>query len=277
MEELLQGIFDMHIHTAPDLKPRKCDDFELGQRLTAAGMAGCVIKNHYADTSARASLMERLFPTLTVRGGIALNRSAGGLNPDAVERCAQMGGKFVWLPTLEALEYQKFHHRDDSRADLSKFISVCDENGKLLPAAHDVLETAAHYNLVVGTGHIGAYEGLEVVREAARLGCRIVLTHADNPADLYTVEEQQMAVRMGALVEHSYFTTYHNRTSIQEIAAQIRAVGYENVFLSTDFGQTNSPYSDEGMLQYVSLLKNEGFSLDELRHMTCTLPRELLG
>ena len=119
MDKLLQGAYDLHIHTAPDVVPRKCDDLELAQRLIACGMQGCAIKCHYADTSARAALLRKQFPQLDIVGGITLNRASGGLNPDAVERSAQMGGRLVWFPTLEALAYQKFHHRSDPQADLS--------------------------------------------------------------------------------------------------------------------------------------------------------------
>ena len=108
-------------------------------------------------------------------------------------------------------------------------------------------------------------------------GLQMVLTHADNLADQYTLEQQQEAVRMGAMVEHCYFTTYYDRVSAQEIARQIRGVGAENVILSTDFGQVKSPYSDEGILGYLEVLATQGITEDELRLMTCTNPKRLIG
>ena len=276
MDKLLQGAYDLHIHTAPDVVPRKCDDLELAQRLIACGMRGCAIKCHYADTSARAALLRKQFPQLDIVGGITLNRASGGLNPDAVERSAQMGGKMVWFPTLEALSYQRYQHRNDPQADLSRFLSVFDADGALLPEAVSVLEAAARNHMIVGTGHIGADEGMALVQAAAECGCQMVLTHADNPADMYTVEQQKSAVAQGAYVEHSFFTTFHNRTSIQDIAAQIRAVGCEHVILTTDFGQLNSPYADEGLSQYVQLLQGQGFTEGELRKMICDNPVRLL-
>ena len=189
LNHLLKGAYDMHIHTAPDVTPRKCDDLELAQRLQAAGMAGCAIKSHYMDTSGRAALLQKLYPELTFAGGVTLNRSVGGVNPQAVERMGQMGGKMLWFPTLEARAYQRFHHADDGTG-LSQFLTVLDEDGKLLPQAVEVLEAAAQYKLVVGTGHLSAREGLALVREARRLdGLQMVLTHADNPADQYTLEQ----------------------------------------------------------------------------------------
>lgn len=276
MDNLLHGVFDLHIHTAPDVTPRKCSDLELARRLQAAGMAGCAIKSHYADTAGRAAVLQELYPELRIAGGITLNRSVGGLNPQAVERTAQMGGRLVWFPTLEAREYQRYRRGNDG-SDLSPFLTVWDENGKLLPQVYEVLEVAARYHMVVGTGHLSAPEGLAVVRAAREQKVeRVVLTHADNPANQYTLEEQRRAVEQGALVEHCYFTTYYQRTPLEEIIRQIRGVGCENVILSTDFGQPASPYSDQGMLEYMQRLLEAGISQSDLEQMTSTTPRRLL-
>lgn len=276
MDNLLHGVFDLHIHTAPDVTPRKCSDLELARRLQAAGMAGCAIKSHYADTAGRAAVLQELYPELRIAGGITLNRSVGGLNPQAVERTAQMGGRLVWFPTLEAREYQRYRRGNDG-SDLSPFLTVWDEDGKLLPQVYEVLEVAARYHMVVGTGHLSAPEGLAVVRAAREQKVeRVVLTHADNPANQYTLEEQRRAVEQGALVEHCYFTTYYQRNPLEEIIRQIQGVGCENVILSTDFGQPASPYSDQGMLEYMQRLLEAGISQSDLEQMTSTTPRRLL-
>lgn len=276
MRELLNGVYDLHIHTAPDVVPRKCSDLELARRLVDRGMAGCAIKCHYFDTAARAGLLMEQFPQLDVAGGVTLNRSVGGVNPDAVERSAQAGGRMVWFPTLEARAYQRYQHRNDPEADLSRSLTVCDEEGELLPQALEVLDAAARHHMVVGTGHVGAEEGMALVRAAAERSCTIVLTHADNPADCYSLEQQEEAAALGAYVEHCFFTTFHGRTPIGEIARQIRAVGCDRVLLTTDFGQLNSLYSDEGMEEYARQLLAEGFSREELETMMCRTPRHLL-
>lgn len=273
MDNILNGAYDLHVHTSPDVVPRKCSDIELGRRLTAAGMAGCAIKSHFFDTAARAGLLQEQFPQLHIAGGVTLNRSVGGINPDAVERCAQAGGRLVWFPTLEARAYKQFH----GEQELDRYLTVLDADGRLIPQASEVLEAAARHDMTVGTGHLSAQEGMALVEEAARIGCRIVLTHADNPADQYTTQQQVQAVRQGAFVEHCFFTTYFDRTPIEEIAAQIRAVGCSRVILTTDFGQTKSPYTDEGMEQYANLLLGQGFSPDELRQMMAENPKTLIA
>lgn len=40
MRELLNGVYDLHIHTAPDVVPRKCSDLELARRLVDRGDGG---------------------------------------------------------------------------------------------------------------------------------------------------------------------------------------------------------------------------------------------
>ena len=147
----------------------------------------------------------------------------------------------------------------------------------MIPEALAVLETAKRCGMLVGTGHVSAAEGLALARAGAKTGCQVILTHADNPADVYTTDQQREAAALGAIVEHCYFTTYYKRTPIETIAAQIRAVGVERVILSTDFGQPQSPYSDEGLSQYADLLAAQGFSDAELSMMFRDTPARLLG
>lgn len=278
MNDLLIGAYDLHVHTAPDVSPRKCSDRELAARLLAAGMSGCAIKCHFFETAARAALLNQEFLALDVIGGIALNRSVGGINFHAVERMAQLGGKLVWFPTWDALEYQRYRQRNNPSADLSGFLHVCGDDGLPIPAVRDVLALAARNDLVVCTGHIGPNEGLAILREGVRLGVtRMVVTHADNSADLYTLDQQREAVRLGAFIEHSYYTTFYSYTPIEEIARQIQAVGSDRVILTTDFGQPSSPYSDEGLKEYARLLIQHGLVETEIRQMLCENPKSLIS
>ena len=75
VHELLSGTYDLHIHTAPDVIPRKCTDEETVRRLEAAGMKGCAIKCHYFETAARAALLQERFPQMIIVGGLVLNLS----------------------------------------------------------------------------------------------------------------------------------------------------------------------------------------------------------
>ena len=128
MEDILKGAYDMHIHTSPDVSPRKSTDIEIAEEWKTAGMKGGVVKCHFADTTGRAAILSALYPDPKIYGGLVLNRQAGGINPDAVERMAQAGGKYVWFPTMDSLAYRKFHFRNDPSADLSPYLSVMGED-----------------------------------------------------------------------------------------------------------------------------------------------------
>lgn len=266
-------MFDMHVHTSPDVTVRKVSDSELAERFIKAGFSGALIKCHYEDTAGRAANLNERYCDKGVRffGGVVLNNYAGGINPFAVEASAKIGGRAVWFPTMEAKHYLDFRKIDSKNG-----ICILDDNGRLKSEAIDVLKTAKKYNMIVGTGHISPEEGMSLVRENVNIGCRIVLTHADNPADFYTTEQQIEAVKLGAIVEHSYFTVYYKRTPIELIAEQIRAVGIENVFLSSDLGQPASPYPDKGLEDFADLIRGQGFNESETRLMFRDTPAKLL-
>lgn len=210
-------------------------------------------------------------------GGLVLNRQAGGLNPVAAERCGQAGGRFLWFPTLDARCYQSFRRGHVTGCDLSSYLSILDGDGRLLPQVYEIFEAVKQYGMILCTGHLGPAEGMILLREASRCGIkRMVITHADNPANRYSLEEQRECVSMGAVVEHSYFTTYYNRTSWEDLTAQIHGIGASHIYLTTDFGQTESPFSDEGMELYANGLLEHGITPEELDLMIRRNPEELL-
>ena len=62
VEELLEGAFDTHVHSAPDGLPRRFDDLELAARFKARRLGGFVLKSHYICTADRATLVRKLVP-----------------------------------------------------------------------------------------------------------------------------------------------------------------------------------------------------------------------
>ena len=56
--ELLKGAYDLHVHSGPDVMPRKLDDLELAERIQKSGMKGYVIKSHYFCTAERAKIIQ---------------------------------------------------------------------------------------------------------------------------------------------------------------------------------------------------------------------------
>ena len=52
----LDGAYDLHVHSAPDLFPRIADHRQIVAHATARGFAGLVMKNHFEGTASRAQL-----------------------------------------------------------------------------------------------------------------------------------------------------------------------------------------------------------------------------
>ena len=81
----VDGAYDLHVHSAPDLFPRVADDVAMVTDAARHGFAGVVMKNHFESTASRAALAARVAGGTKVYGGIVLNRYVGGVNPHAVE------------------------------------------------------------------------------------------------------------------------------------------------------------------------------------------------
>lgn len=277
MKKYISGAYDLHIHTAPDVTARKCSDRELAKRLLEAGMKGGAVKSHYFETASRAALLREEFPQLNMVGCLVLNLSVGGLNPHAVRRFIQMGGKMLWFPTMDALDFQARKQKDLSQKHLDGLLRICDPSGALLPEVLEILDLAAEASLVIGTGHLSAKEGMQLVREGKKRGVKhLVLTHAEHPALGYRDDDFREAAALGIFIEHSYNNAWFGRCPIEEIARQIRVSGCEHVILTTDFGQPQAPYPDDGLEEYAQKLSQFGFSDEELHLMLCENPKLLI-
>lgn len=283
-EELLKDAYDLHVHTGPDVLPRKLDDFEMAERLQRIGMKGYGIKSHYFCTAERASLVNKNFPGFHAIGAICLNNTVGGLNPIAVEMAARDGAKIVWMPTFDSANEQE-HFAKSSPAKLphwAKLRQKLEEQGKHLPTIsilhgnqlkkemYDCLEVIKEHDLILATGHLGKKEIYELVKEAGKLGVKkIVITHPNFPSINLSKEEQKELADMGAVMEHCFTTPYSNKATWESVFEEIRYVGPEHCILSTDLGQQKNVYPDEGILEFVrQLIDNGGFTKEEVKRMT---------
>lgn len=292
--ELIRGGYDLHVHSAPDVLPRKMDDIEMAQRIKESGMAGYAIKSHYFCTSERAELINKLYPECDAIGTITLNSSVGGINPTAMEMAARSGVKLVWFPTCDSAH--EIAHVFDGNPNKklpywaqiiiqmkeagiqAPTIRILNNSGKLKQEVYDVLDIISKYNIILATGHISHEEAFMLVAAARERGVRnIVVTHVDFPTTFYTVEEQKRLVEMGAVMEHCYTTWATGKVNFEVTKAQIREIGSENCILATDLGQKTALYPDEGMLEFAKRLYEDGFHAEEIRTMTVVNPRKLLG
>ena len=62
------------------------------------GMAGFVLKNHYAPTAGRAAVIRRLYPQLNAVGSITLDSGVGGHQPHGSGNHGSYGRKSGLVP-----------------------------------------------------------------------------------------------------------------------------------------------------------------------------------
>ena len=271
----LEGMIDFHVHSAPDSRARSIDAFETARMARRHGMRALLFKNHYTHTASLAYLVAQAVPGIEVYGGIALNRSVGGVNPIAVEHMANTTGglgRVVWMPTYDS-------EHDHLTVTPNPYYVPVSTNGELLPAVHDVLAIVAERELVLATGHSSPEESLLLIRAARAIGIdRIIVTHPTSLLVLMSPEIQKQAVALGALLEYPLGVAVPNAAyTFEEFAAQIREVGPENVVLSSDLGQVGNPVHTDGFMAFLPRFKAAGYSQAEIDVMTKDNPARLLG
>lgn len=272
----LDGVIDIHVHTAPDSVPRSIDAIDLAKLAESRGMRAIVLKNHFEPTAMEAYLVHKVVPGIQVFGGVDLNLSVGGMNPAAVEKMALTTGhlgKVVWMATY------------DTRAQVMKsgdhrpFVAVSRDGG-LLPETKDVIAMIAKYGLVMATGHNSPEDDLLLLNEAKKQGVKeMVVTHAMLTPTSMTIAQMQEAARLGAYIEFVYNGLIGNSKQFDfaDYAKAIRAVGVDHCILSSDMGQPANPLHPDGLQMLFDGLEKQGITHAEIDSMSKVNPARLLG
>jgi len=277
----LEGVIDLHVHSAPDSGPRAFDALEVARIARRQGLRALLYKNHYTQTASLAYLVSQAEPGVEAYGGVVLNRAVGGLNPAAVERMALTTGgrgRVVWMPTFDSEHYHRVFKPNPS------FVAVARE-GELTPEALAVLDEIAEHELALATGHSSPEESLMLIRAAKERGIeRMIVTHPLPPPVAMTIEQQMEAAEMGAYLEYVYQATLGanpdwpgGEVTMEETAAAIRRVGPEQVILTSDLGQVGNPVHTDGLALFRAALLEAGFSEEELDWMMKRNPARFLG
>ena len=272
----LDGVIDIHVHTAPDSVPRSIDAIDLARLAQSRGMRAVVFKNHFEPTASVAYLVQKVVPGIQVFGGIDLNLSVGGMNPIAVEKMALTTGhlgKLVWMATYDTRAQVEASKQDRPYVAVSR-------NGELLPETKAVIAMIAKYNLVMATGHNSTEDDLLLIREARRQGVtHIVVTHPMMTPIHMTIPEMQQAAALGAYLEFVYngLTGASKEYDFADYARAIRAVGVEHCILSSDMGQPANPLHPDGLQLFFDGLRKQGFSQSDIDQMSKVNPARLLS
>jgi len=271
----LDGVIDIHVHSAPDNVERSIDSIDVAKLARTRGMRAVVIKSHYEPTATMAYIVRKEVPGIEVFGGIDLNLTVGGMNAAAVEHMTQVTGGFgrlVWMSTFDA-ENQVRYSKDNR-----PFVRVS-KDGQLLPEVRDVIGVIAKHNLVLATGHVSPEEGLMLLREGKRQGVRhMVVTHAMQAPVLMTVAQMQQAVKEGAFVEFvaGSIAGRDGPAKVESYADAIGKVGAESCILASDLGQKGNALPPDGLADFIAALRARGMTGAQIDLISKKNPATLL-
>jgi len=265
----LEGVIEMHVHAGPDIRERKLDAWSLIDKARKANMRGIVLKNHYNPTALEAQILELKYDDIKVYGGLALNYSSGGLNPEAVSKSLEFGARIIWMPTHDAEHERKFYEKPGG-------IRILDDD-KSRETLIEICHLIKSANAVLATGHLSYKEIIQVINLAKEVGVEhILINHPGIIFQRFSIDQQLEFIKLGAILEHSYARPPHT-ISWDDLADTLRATGTKSVILGTDLGQPQNPDPVEGMREMWFELLQRGFTKEELKVMTCDNPAAMLG
>jgi urease gamma subunit len=238
----------------------------LGFTVNRAAIANEYVRKVYGENTG-----------FTMYGGVVMNKVIGGVNPEAVEKGLKLGAKVIWLPTQSAKR-----HMEKMGQDPANGIELV-RDGKVVPDLMDVFRLIRDYDVVLGTAHVSPEEAFIVVEAARDAGIKkIVITHPEWWVCDYSIEDQIRLVKdYDVILERCYAQNmgkgkpYH--LNLKENAELIQEIGYEHVMADTDGGQTENPDWETEMYEYMHYLVEYGIPIEQVYHMTKTIPYRLLG
>lgn len=270
IEEILRGSYDLQVHAAPDgSRERRMDALEVARCAYEAEMGGFALKSDDYNTAPLTYALNRMYPGLSVFGAITLNRSVGGVNPEAVQVAADLGAQVVWMPTRDA----DFRLRRQGGAG----IRVADDDGELSEGVSETLEIVAANDMTLASGHVSPAEAVALFAAAEAQGVRrMIATHIDGAA---TVEEQRRMVEIGAYVEYTFLSCMPSGAGMtpKRLVESIRSLGVGNCIVTTGFGQWQNPPPAEGMRMAIAAMLDAGMTSDEVTLLVKSNPAQLLG
>jgi len=289
---LVAGAYDLHVHVAPDVPPRRIDDVTLAARFAEVGLAGFALKSHYTSTAERAQIVSAAVLGVRAIGTLTLNSAVGGMNALAVEIAAREGARIVWMPTVDSPaetagrtepgpgdkvpQWARLQHELRGLGLSVEPVRVTGSDGSLLPETRDVLRAVARHRLVLATAHLGRDDTFAVVDGALEGGvAHIVVTHPEFPCQNFSIEDQVALAERGCLLERCLSTPHSGKATWERVFEGVRAVGVERSLFSSDFGNPDYPAVEDGLALWADRLLGAGFDEGDVREMIVTQSRRL--
>jgi hypothetical protein len=281
----LDGVYDLHVHSGPDLFERVGDDVQIATMCRDAGMAGVLFKCHHESTVSRAYYASQMVPGIATFGSIIMNRFVGGIYPLAAEAALRTGAKMVFMPTVDSAYHAEKYgstgsygtYQDSALSRRSEGITVLDDRGELIPEVHALLDLVVKYGVAVATAHLSPKELDKFVRAAVDAGCKkVCLTHVNFEKHRLPLEKVKEYVQMGAIAEFCTPSPLGGYFSVEESKEWMEALGSENCYISSDAGSPRKAIPPEAMRVYLWCLAGLGMSTRDLEVMSKENPRRLM-
>jgi hypothetical protein len=283
INELMQNLIDFHIHAGPESgSNRVYDDDEIAMEATKQGLKAVVFKNHSIPSFIRASLIQKSInkwavennkKPLDVVGGVVLNYPSGGINPSAVEVCADLGGRLVWLPSINASHYYRVMGKSGG-------IEVLNEKREVVVELLGIMEIVRDRNMILVLSHQSVYERFVIIKKAKEMGVKkILLSHPLGSVNRAEPEQIKEMVELGAFAEVTYNTSFPNlyqKGDIQGTLKLFDLIGFNKIVGGTECSQLGTSSPAVGMELFLRTLLLLGISKENIRTMLDRTPNRLL-
>lgn len=279
--KLMDGAIDLHIHGAPDAySPRTGDELEFAIQACQAGMGAVVFKSASEAGSRSAWIVQKVVNQwadehnkrrIDVFGGVVLNYAVGGLNPEAVFVSARLGGRYAWMPNLDASHQYKLWDKPGG-------IDVLDEKGNMVPILKEVFSLIAEADMVLGLCHQSVEERLVLIDEAKKAGIeRIEVAHANSPGgNGMPVEEQKIAAEKGAYLGLYCWGVGGPLFDMDKALKIIKVVGPDHLVVGTDVGNIREVMPVDAIRTFITRLLIAGVPDEDVEKMVKINSRRLL-
>lgn len=284
-DPLLEGVCDLHIHAAPDVKGRTVNAWELSRRAKECGYKAVLFKSNVWSCHDSAYLIHQSIPDFDSYGSLVINLAFGNkVNTYAVEQALKTSGNYcrcIWMPTQNAV-YPSIAETGHGGTT----IPVIDASGKVLPEVIRVMELCAEADIIFATGHSSPQESLIMAEKAKEIGVRkFVITHANSRIWSLTHDQIRQAVDLGAWIEYCYLPRLwgpgtglpNMKKQSAEIFADYIKLVPERSFVSTDLGSVGLPDPISGMKLCIEEMLASGISQQIVDLQVRTNPAILLG
>lgn len=277
---LLDGAIDTHIHSGPDAYNARCyDELELATQACEVGMRAVIFKCHSTPSSRSAYIVQKVVncwaeehnkKKIDVFGGVVLNYSVGGLNPEAVSVSYRVGGKVVWLPNMDA----SFHHR---LMGTPGGIEVLDENDRIVPPLREIFAMIAEGDMVLSICHQSTKERFILIDEARKAAIkRIEVIHPHQTIAKMTIDQMKIAADKGAYLTFCPLNFRPQEWSWDEFMQVIKVVGVDHMIGSTDCGHFAYPRPVETMRVLITEMLMRGIPDKDVEKIVKTNAGNLL-